>query len=145
MSTLRPETALRSILLDDAEIVNRVGTRLTRSAALQSSQYPFGIFARTKTDPHYTMGGGSDLREVDVQFAWYDEDFDALDALIQRVEAVLSDFEGDVIVEDKQVHIDTVYLTDERDGDLITADGTGVPLYCIEQVFRVAYNLNMEI
>lgn len=144
MSTLRPETALRAILLDNADIVNTIGDRLTRSVALQTSPHPFGIFARTKTDPHYTMDSSSDIREVYVMFAWYDTDFDQLDALIQKAEDVLSGFTGEVAVEDKSVHIDTVYLTDERDGDVLAADGSGEPLWCIEQIFRVAYNLNME-
>lgn len=94
MSAIRPETALRSILLESAEVTAHIGDRLTRSVALQTSPYPFGIFARTKTEPHYTMGGRSDLREVDVMFAWYHTDFDALAALVESVETSLSGFSG---------------------------------------------------
>jgi hypothetical protein len=46
-----------------------------------------------------------------------------------------------VSIEAKTLEIDTVYLTDERDGDTLAANGTGEPLYCIEQFFRVAYCL----
>lgn len=134
---MRPETALRAILMDDAAVTAHVGARLTRRVALQTSAHPFGIFSRVKTDPHYNMGGGSTLREVDVMFAWYHTDFDALTDLVEKAETALSGFSGDV----DGLPIDTVYLTDERDGDVLTADGSGEPLYCIEQIFRTAYNL----
>lgn len=134
---MRPETALRAILMDDATVTGYVGARLTRRVAQQTSEHPFGIFTRTKTDPHYNMDGDSTLREVEVMFAWYHTDLDALDLLVRAAEAALSGFSGDV----DGLPIDTVYLTDERDGDVLIADGSGEPLWCIEQIFRTAYNL----
>lgn len=144
MSTLRPETALRAVLMDAAPVTAIIGTRLTRSVAPQKSPHPFGIFARTKTEPEYHTAGRSDLREVEVMFAWYHTDFDALADLVEKVEDALSGFAGDVAVESQTVNIDTAYLTNEWDGDVLTADGSGEPLYCINQTFRVAYNLNLD-
>lgn len=144
MRTLRPETALRSVLLETAAVTAIIGTRLTRSVAPQKSPVPFGVFARVKTLPGYHTQGRSDLREADVMFAWYDTNFDRLAGLVEEVEEALSGFSGEVVVGASAVNIDTVWLTDERDGDVLTADGSGEPLYCIEQIFRVAYNLNLD-
>lgn len=144
MTTLRPETALRSVLIESAGVSAVIGTRLTRTVAPQKSAHPFGVFARVKTEPEYHSTGRSDLRECDVMFAWYHTDFDVLASLVDLVEETLSGYSGEVVVGGSSVNLDTVYLSDERDGDVLIADGSGTPLYCIEQIFRVAYNLNLD-
>jgi len=139
MSLLRPETALRAVLLDDVAVAAIIGARLTRGAAPQPYTFPLGIFFRSKTTPHHHLGGPSGLREVEVEFQWYSTNFDDVSAVVEVAEAALDGFAGEVTVDGDAVTLDTVYLVDERDGDVRIDDGSGEPLYCIQQTFKAAY------
>lgn len=139
MGLLRTETALRAVLLDDLAVAALIDSRLTRGAAPQPYAYPLGIFFRSKTIFHHHCGGPSGLREIEVEFQWYSTTFDEVSAIVEAVETALDGFSGAVTVDGDSVTIDTVYLVDERDGDVRIDDGSGEPLYCIQQTFKAAY------
>lgn len=139
MRRLRPDTALRYVLMDDAELFAITGNRIFRGVAEQRGEKPYGVFFRIKTESHQQLGGPSGLKECDIQFNWYCTDFAVLDQLADLVESILDGFAGIVEVEGLSLDIQSCYLADERDGDIEVPDGSGLPIYCIEQIYRPAY------
>lgn len=140
MSRLRPETAIRAVLLDNAEMTAATAGRIYRGTAEQKGARPYGIFVRVRTESHQNLEeGATGLKEVDVQFNWCCMNFEALDGVADLCELVLDGFRGEVEVEGKGVDIQHCYLFDDRDGDIQNPDGTEQPIYCIEQIYRVGY------
>lgn len=140
MSRLRPETALRAVLLDNAELTAATAGRIYRGTAEQKGGRPYGIFARVRTESHQNLEeGATGLKEVDVMYSWCGRDFDALEEVADLCELVLDGFRGDVEVAGNEVRIEHCFLLDDRDGDIQNPDGSEQPIYCIEQIYRVAY------
>lgn len=139
MSRLRPETALRAVLLDNAEMNAATAGRIYRGTAEQKGTRPYGIFTRVRTESHQHLEGPSGLKEVDVQFYWFGTDFATLPDVADLCELILDGIQGDVTVEGRSLNIQHCFLFDERDGDIQNPDGSEQPIYCIEQIYRVAY------
>lgn len=136
---LRPETALRAILLDNATLAGLIGARIYRGVSQQDAAMPYCVFARTKTESHQTMEGASGLYECDVQFSFCDTSFDSLEVVADLAEGILNNFSGLVEVDGKEIDIQHCFLVDDRDGDVQLPDGSGQPIYCIEQIYRAAF------
>lgn len=139
MSALRPETALRAMLLENPAIAAATESRIFRSVAKQKGDRPYGVFSRIRTESHQNMEGPAGLYEVDVQFNWCGIVFDDLGDLAFLAEGVLDGFRGIVSVGGRSVEFDHCYLFDDRDGDIPLPDGSDQPIYCIEQIYRAAY------
>lgn len=139
MRRLRPDTALRYVLLDDSEVFSLVGNRVFRGVAEQREDKPYGVFFRLKTISHQALGGASGLKECEIQFNWYCLNFDTLDQLADAADRVLDGFMGTVELDGKALDIQSCYLSDESDGDVEIPDASSFPIYCIQQVYRVAY------
>jgi hypothetical protein len=139
MKALRPETAMRALLLDNAEIAAATGGMILRGTAPQKAGRPFGVFTRVRTESHQNMTGPANLFEVDVMFAWCGMEFDDLGDLAFLAEDVLDGARGVITVGPRAIEMDSCYLLDDRDGDIQTPDGSEVPIYCIEQIYRAAF------
>ena len=139
MRRLRPDTALRAVLMDDAEVFSLVGDRIFRGVAEQREGKPYGVFFRLKTISHQVLEGASGLKECEIQINWYCMDFDTLDQLADAAERVLDGFMGTVDLDGKALDIQSCYLADESDGDVELPDASSLPIYCIQQVYRPAY------
>jgi hypothetical protein len=139
MKALRPETAMRALLLEDSEIAAATQGKILRGAAPQKGERPYGVFSRIRTESHQNMNGPSGLFEVDVMFAWCGIEFDDLGDLAFMAEDVLDGARGVITVGARGIEMDSCYLLDDRDGDIQIPDGSEKPIYCIEQIYRAAF------
>lgn len=139
MRRLRPETALRAVLLDNSELFALTGNRIFRGVAEQRGNKPYCVFARLKTESHQHMEGASGLFECDVMFSWCGLAFDDLEEVADLADQILNNFSGLVEVGGKEIDIQHCFLVDDRDGDVQLPDGSGQPIYCIEQIYRAAF------
>lgn len=140
MSRLRPETALRAVLLDNVEMTAATAGRIYRGVAEQKGARPYGVFSRVRTASHQNLeDGATGLKEVDVQYSWCGRDFAALEEVADLCELILDGFRGDVDVDGNAVRIEHCFLLDDKDGDIQIEDGSEQPIYCIEQIYSVAY------
>jgi len=139
MAALRPETAIRKLIVDDATLGATLGTRVYPGAAPQGADYPLGVFERDATTPHHHMGGVSTLKYARATFTWYGDNPTTLYTMGEDVEALLDGGRMTVTIGADSITFDTLHLESQQDQMLAQQDGTGRAVYQIMQTYFVAY------
>lgn len=141
MPALKPEIAIRKILVDDASIAAVVGTRVYCGFAPQSSAMPYIIIRRGATDVDHYMGGKSGLKTVDVDIWIIGEGYESLTDLGELIEAELytAGHRQTVTISAKSITFARLFMQDQSDEQEFLGDGTGKPRRQIYQRWQASY------
>ena len=141
MPALKPEVAIRKVLVDDAGIAALVGTRVYMGYAPQSAALPFVIIRRGGTDVDHSMGGASGLKMAEVDIWITDDSYEDVTDLGELVEAELysAGHRQTVTIGADSITFSKLFMDEQTDEQEVIPDGAGRPLRRIFQRWNCAY------
>jgi hypothetical protein len=141
MALLKPEAAIRKLLIDDATLGAAISTRLYPGAAPEKATFPLGIYERRKGTFNSNMTGRGTLRMAEITLAFYAWDYLELGAICTAAINVIDGYRGAVTIGADSVYIDSVLATEDSESvlDVLDDDGSSDQLHSAEQVFQIAW------
>jgi hypothetical protein len=136
---LAPETAMRSILINDGPVSAIVSSRVYLDVAPQGAAFPFIVLSRASSEFFHHTGGPSGLNLHDVDLDMYGEAVAALRTLATAVQAALDGNTSTVSVSGSAITFAQCFLKEQADNSLQINDGSGRYLRVIETTYRVGY------
>jgi hypothetical protein len=141
MAALKPEIAIRKLLLDNAGIASAIGTRIYPGFAEEDQAKPYAIIRRDTTEPDHHMLGVSGLKYVSVELYLYGETYNALTTLAEQFEAVLDGVNDrtTVTIGATSIEIARLWMVEQSDEEVTIQDGTGRKTYSVYQRYELHY------
>ena len=143
MALLKPETALRYRLVNDADISAIISARIYPHMPKQGASFPYMVYERNSSQYHHKMGAttSTNLVQHSITFMGFGtaEQYSSLATLGIEIRASIDGFRGSIAIGGDSINFEMCHCTGEREGVLDPADGAGNPLHFIEQQYEVAY------
>ncbi len=140
MPALKPETAIRKLVIDDAGISALISSRVYPDVAPEKSAFPFVVYERISTDVQHDMGGAGNLKYVRVGMTIYSYSPDERNTIAEAIEALLDGNRDTVTISASSIRFQTLFLEDQQDQVLKPDDGKGRAIYQALQTYFVAYS-----
>ena len=131
------ETAIRAILTGASGVTDLVSTRIYPIAAPQSVDRPFIVYELEGTEPVDSLTGTSTLTFSSFHISIWSDSY----ATTKSVSAAVLEALGDYTGTSDTINIDWLRHDNTMDVDAWTADGAEFPLYGIDQIYNVAYQV----
>lgn len=125
------EEALIALLIGNAGVQSKVGSRMWPGMAPQKTGRPFGVLQVISSVPDYAMAGASGYVPSRVQIDLYAETYSAAKAAARAVKAVLSGYSGG--------GFQGIFVDSERD---LPDDNTGAVQ--VERLHRVSLDFSIH-
>lgn len=141
MPALKPEVAIRKILVDDSSIAAVVSTRVYCGFAPVSAAMPYVIIRRGATDVDHYMAGASGMKTVDVDIWIIGEGYETITDLAELIEAELyvAGHRQTITISAKSIRFAKLFMQDQSDEQEFLGDGTGKPRRQIYQRWSATY------
>lgn len=136
---MRPEEALRRLLLASAEMTALVGTRIYPIRAPQTAPKPYVTFNEISADHQEHMRGSSGCVSCRVQFDIIAETYAAVKAIGDRMRLTLQGYSGTVAHEGDSCKIQSISLAGDYDGNEPPTPGTDQGPYRIIQDYKIGH------
>lgn len=123
---MKPEEALRHILLSDDGVSALVAERVYPSQAKYDDTYPLVLYALIESEYFEKIDGlaRNNLAHVNIQLDIYGTDYNAAKAAATAVREALSAYTGLVATVTQTINIRRIRIVDERDGFVPPAGGS---------------------
>ena len=130
------ETAVRKVLTDASGVTDLVSTRIFPLTAPQSSTKPFVVYEIDSLEPEDSLGGHSGLTHADISISCWASTYASAKDVAAKVRTALMDFTGT----SDSVRVYWASHDNSRDAVVWPNDGTEMPVYGVEQDWRVAFD-----
>lgn len=139
MAFVGVERAVQQILLDDADVLAIVSTRIFAAKAEQGAAKPYLIYQMIANEHHEQFGGSAGLAAALIQISGFSTSKSEVLDLKEKVRLALQGNETTVTVGADTFDILSVHLEGDRDVDVDPQDGSDAEIYGFSMDYRVGY------
>ena len=129
------ETAIRALLIAESDVTDLVSTRIYPNVAPQEATRPFVIYDVTREEHFSSLDGYSNISHVNLNIVIWSESYSEAKDIGGKVRLVLLDYSGT----SDTIDISWCRHDNSSDTEVWKGDGSELPLYGIDQEWRIAY------
>jgi len=130
------ETSVRKVLTDDSAVTALVSSRIYPVAAPQSASKPFIVYEVERLDPQDALEGHGGLTFADFGLTCWASSYGDAKEVATAVRDALLDYNGT----SDNIKVHWSRHDNSRDTVVWPDDGTELPVYGVEQDWRVAFS-----